>query len=387
MRATSPSSARPALTLAPALALSLILPACSGEPSGDAVLPPLSGGETRTIDGDVACPDCRIELREVALLGDSADPASVREDAAAYGCMVAPLDQTDFVVSGLVGGGQLAVYHGSGPRVRTIGRAGKGPGEFGRDLMVQVGPGDTIVVVDNSNRRLAMLTPAGDFIRSFPLPGRIHAFARLPDGDFLLHVRPTGAPSDRHPLFVLYSAVGHPGGGFGHSERRDPGSDQWIVAPARPDGFWTASMWQYRLHRYTPADTVAGTLVRDADWFPPDDELSEDIYTKRPPPPMLSTIRQTSRDRLWTYTLVPDSHWKPGEWRQPSPTWMRETFDTRIEVIDLAHDGIFAVGRYDEWLAPVCGSDLVYTVVETPGGDTRLRVLQPVLVEPDGRAR
>ena len=54
--------------------------------------------------------------------------------------MVAQLPRQTWAVSGLVGGGALGVYDSTGALVSTIGRSGRGPGEYGTDLHVVVDP-------------------------------------------------------------------------------------------------------------------------------------------------------------------------------------------------------------------------------------------------------
>src|SRR5688500_3618678 len=63
----------------------------------------------RVIDGDPSCTDCRIELRDLAMLGDSGDPASIR-DSQMNACVVSQLSSGEYVMGGSVGGGDLFVY-------------------------------------------------------------------------------------------------------------------------------------------------------------------------------------------------------------------------------------------------------------------------------------
>jgi hypothetical protein len=55
-------------------------------------------------------------------------------------------------------------------------------------------------------------------------------------------------------------------------------------------------------------------------------------------------------------------------------------FDMMIEVLDLRNSRVITNRRIDEWLGPVCGSNLMYTVFYTQEGDTRVRVLEPRLI-------
>jgi hypothetical protein len=53
----------------------------------------------------------------------------------------------------------LRLFSSDGVHIRTVGRPGSGPGEFGEWLHVLVGPGDTVVVYDWVNIRVNWLAP------------------------------------------------------------------------------------------------------------------------------------------------------------------------------------------------------------------------------------
>lgn len=60
----------------------------------------------------------------------------------------------------------LRIFDADGRWVRTLGRKGGGPGEFQSPSILGVLPGDTIVVVDGSLRRISLFHPDAGFIRS-----------------------------------------------------------------------------------------------------------------------------------------------------------------------------------------------------------------------------
>ena len=139
-----------------------------------------------------SCPACSIELREVARLGTDDDAASIRPDVSRRPCMVAQLPRQTWAVSGLVGGGALGVYDSTGALVSTIGRSGRGPGEYGTDLHVVVGSEERISVIDNSYLRVTTLHDAQP-LGTIQLPRRIQSLALLESGELLVHGRPLGA--------------------------------------------------------------------------------------------------------------------------------------------------------------------------------------------------
>src|SRR5690606_6025145 len=53
----------------------------------------------------------------------------------------------------------------SGKFIRSVGRRGAGPNEFGRNPFIYGGAADTIIVFDPANRRYHHLDRAGKFVR------------------------------------------------------------------------------------------------------------------------------------------------------------------------------------------------------------------------------
>ena len=358
------------------LAFPLALAAC--RPSGDGALP------LQVIDGSASCPDCEIEFQPIAVLGGEDDPGSVWGRAAGDGCMVAQLSTGEFLLGGVAGGGDIFVYDVEGRFRRTMSRQGQGPGEVQGVVRIWVGPGDTLFVADDGNNRLQVLTSHGQYARSFPMPAPYRRFARLGAGDFVFG-RSVTSPGD--DMFALIDAVGREVESFSPTMVAEPDLERGLASP-RPGTdatFWTASMWRYAIHEWSAADTPEQslaprrTLVREADWFPPYPEFSAEVYQSVPPPAGLHHIWEDDDGLLWTYALLPDPDWRPGIPLNPRPTWHRNTFDHRVEVVDPSSGRLVAVGEHEDRLSPVCGSKLMYAVIETPAGDLRVKVVEPRL--------
>lgn len=349
---------------------------------------PANGGSDRVgvlIDGNPLCPDCEIAFRVIATLGGDDDPGSVWDRAAGRGCMVSRLSSGEFLLSGVVGGGQVFLYDSDGGFSGTVGRRGQGPGEIRGMARLWVGPGDTLFVADDGNGRLQVLTSSGDFVRSFSVPAPYRRFARLNDGTFVFH-GPMLNPND--PVFHLVDAHGVEMRRFRPSRVAAPDTELGIVTPRAGSGgaFWTASGWRYAIEEWSDSETLERTLVRDVPWFPPDPVVSEAVFSgSAPPPPTLFHMGEDDARRLWVYVFLPDPNWRPGIPLDPRPEWQRATFDHRIEVIDITETRVVVADEHEDRLAPVCNSNLMYTVVETPRGDLRVRVVEPTVVDSDGR--
>lgn len=77
---------------------------------------------------------------------------------------------------------RVFLFERSGEFVRSIGREGRGPGEFGRPEHLQVLPGDTLVVWDYRMGPVTYFNPAGEVLRSWRVDvGAVFAAVRKPN--------------------------------------------------------------------------------------------------------------------------------------------------------------------------------------------------------------
>lgn len=319
--------------------------------------------------GEPACPECDITVTRVATLGHPDDPASARPDAAVAGCSVGAAGDGAFLLSGVVGGGEILVYGRDGRVTSSIGRPGEGPGEFGSNLRVLVPARDTIIVVDDSNARITTTDLAGAVLSTLRIPGRVHSVARLATGQILLHGRLSSGPAQ--PLFHLLAADGGEVSSFGRTEREAWDTDQWVVAAGRSADYWAASMWEYELFR-GHADSLASAVTREVDWFPSDVTWSREFLETEPPPPLITNLYEDDDALLWVYVAVADPDWAPDIPDAGSAEWFRNSFDTMIEVLDLANGEVLADHRSDDYLGGICGTPLVYAV--TPASEQHVTV-------------
>jgi len=71
----------------------------------------------------------------------------------------------------------IKVYDGQGRFIRTIGRQGQGPGEFGTPAFFDLMTGGKICVVDGRQRRVMILSNEGQYISGFPFEGFFRSLA------------------------------------------------------------------------------------------------------------------------------------------------------------------------------------------------------------------
>ena len=103
-----------------------------------------------------------------------------------------------------------------------------------------------------------------------------------------------------------------------------------------------------------------------------------------PPIPVLLHVWEDDLGRLWTYSLISDPEWEPNIpiERNRQREWSNRTFEMVIEVLDLeAGEAIAQVHR--ERLGYMCGSPLLYDVLEGGMGETQVQVLEPMLLGAD----
>lgn len=78
------------------------------------------------------------------------------------------------------GSSELKLYDGRGTYLEAKGRAGAGPGEFGRLWSIARSAADSLVVWDAGNARLAVHDADGDFVRSYKLRSGAEATMYFP---------------------------------------------------------------------------------------------------------------------------------------------------------------------------------------------------------------
>jgi len=326
----------------------------------------------------------------VARLGHPDDPVSLDPESALEPCRLGRLSTGRFISSAPMGGGELITYDEAGRASLAIGRTGRGPGELLGSPLLIVGPGDTLHVVDNQNARLQVMTSDGTYVRSFRLPTRIVAAALLDDGGYALSPAWTSITEPGQTLFLRYSAEGDAlGAGGAWDGARVTWGQGWLLSPALPTGFWSGKESRLGGTLWHADGTQERSLRRVTGWFPPDAPLAPD-FPASAPGPLLTHVWQDDGNRLWLYALVARNPWTPWpgveEGRLDIPiAWVQEAFRTRVEVVDLNGPVLLVSDSFGAPLMPVCGSPLVYSIMEAAGGDTRVEVYEPSLEDPPFR--
>lgn len=320
-------------------------------------------GDTLIVSGGPSCGPCEILLRPMATLGDDDDPVSLSE----VSWMTRTSDGRYFLTAGHWVAGVLE-YSPSGRFQAVHGREGDGPGEYRRPHYL-ASMGDTVVVFDVALQRFTFVTSEGDLLGLTSSP--IRAIDFVPDGNGNLLLSGLAGSSNPWEQGLPVHRVDRSGTileSLGDS-----------LGPVRPGG--QVSNWRsvsvsdggviavgktltYELLLLFP-DGEQTVIVRDVEWFPPEDPGSSDYF------PLLQKTWIDPMDRLW---VAIRSHL--GE----DPTGADGVSDppaTILEVFDIFSGELLASRRFDLPLVLLDG--LAYTPEYRVSGDASLRVFAPEL--------
>jgi len=247
-------------------------------------------------------------------------------------------------------GPQILEWGSDGTYVRSVGRAGEGPGELSPRGAPKLflDDQDSLFVLDGSTR-WSVFDPGLTYVRSFLgsrttgqtsaihfVPGRgILSTACLPAGG-----EPAGRPfhwTDRDGR-LEYS--------FG--EYRVPPPPRPVQASAMTeDGFWvtppSAGRLGLVLEHWTYEGEKTRTLERRVSWLPPD---GYEARPGEPPLPEFERIHIDPDGLLWVTLAVRDPRWRETTPSERSKL-ASQLYDGRLEVIDPRAGVVVASYRYD----------------------------------------
>lgn len=285
------------------------------------------------------------------------------------------------------------VYSASGTYLRTIGRKGRGPGEYQAPADVLWLPGDSTLVIDGLSRRGTILAPDGRVARAVQLstvlhnsivihwPTRVLSFAQIRSASGAvdpLHI--SSLAGDRAAITASFSATGA-------VERATASSRSWTYLARAPNGrFYSAPVSQPRVHEWTEPGRQGRTFVRSAVGF--SETASSPIGTPdRPPPNSIAAIDVDDAGNLWLFIRVAAPTWRNG-WADVPKTAreapirqfdMASLVNTRVEVIDLARGEVLARAELPGYLITVLRGGRVAVMGHSALGEGEVRIDQLTL--------
>ena len=290
-----------------------------------------------------SCGSCRIvftplfTLRARGLEADVPYVANVRTDAAGRFWM-------------FDGERPPLLFDRLGMFVRTVGKAGDGPGEFRGPTEIVPLPGDSILILDEMARRGTVLDPNLTPVRNVALPPKQIlpgvVVLRWPD-NVVVHVPQEGMPRELGPLLRL-SLEGRQAevlSSFGSEPDGDTGPDWFVrlyhITPARSGGHWSADYALYQLSRWSADGNRVQVLRRRTEWFPPP-PTNPGGGPNRPPSARIASIVEDSTGLLWVFSSIAAPTWREAyapaplgqRERDPASVALEKLHTTRVEVLD-----------------------------------------------------
>lgn len=139
------------------------------------------------------------------------------------------------------GSREIRFYDGTGRHLRSVGRRGQGPGEYGYLRWARPYRGDSMVSLDGTTTRITVSDAQGRYARSFTpeAPGErpiAYVVGIFPDGSFLAQYgerAATSQDSTRVERPAISYGLWTPDGAFVREVRAFSGEDQFIRADGR----------------------------------------------------------------------------------------------------------------------------------------------------------
>jgi len=304
---------------------------------------------------------CEIHVRTLVTLGESEGQGIVA------GTGIVAVDSHDrYYIAHGAARGYVVVFDAGGGFLTRIGRPGAGPGEYRVIGAIVIGHADSVLVFDNGNTRLSVLTPYPGLqvarTQRIPIPVRSWEAVIDHQGGYVTAFPFAEAGRIGYPLHEV-GPDGRIGRSFGSKEPRYHPAQRLqlrrVVARAGDD-VWVGHRSQYLIERWSRDNRKLATIHRQVSWFPPLQEELGPITPDQPPPATMTAIWKGPDRRLWVLITVPSENWAKGLRRVDGPDGRAfyevvstsDVFSTVIEVLDPSSGAVIASRRVrDELLA------------------------------------
>jgi hypothetical protein len=310
------------------------------------------------VSSKASCPKCSIEATKSVSLTSTALKA----------CPVSVLRDSRGQIHLLPVFMPPVTFDSKGRELRSV-IAGKGPGEALGPTGIVVGPGDSLHLFDAILSRHSVYAPDGKFIRSIPYAMRMGtAFRLLPNGSALVMAVNYMGPSGGQATLEEIDTTGKVTGAYALNPSSAPMGQamralQRAISLRKGGGVWAVRSGTYVIEGYGPKKAKDIELTRKPDWFvvlPKEvNGLGDETHA---PASEVVDVRQDSKGRLWTATLVPSEGWKAARGKvsvETDPRGVKVSnypnadlgamFDTMLEVIDPATGRLITSKKLRAW--------------------------------------
>ncbi|MGQ0765028.1 MAG: 6-bladed beta-propeller [Gemmatimonadota bacterium] len=257
-----------------------------------------------------------------------------------------------------------ALFDGNGKFLRTLGRRGRGPGEFLMAYDLLVAGNDTIVVMDVSGARatvyLSSLTP----VRYVTLPNQMLDPIVISWPNSIVSGGTLPTPDGIGRQLHRISFAGREGRvlkSFGPDEGEVGPDASYLAyqfpAPVRNGAFWSIAFASFDMFQWKTDGTLIRALQRRPAWFSKPSPMDYNWKTE-PPPPHIAAIHEDSAGLIWVFVRVAARTWReawPGV-----PESVREVpgrliqsdklYATTVEVINPGTRRVVARKTFDRYV-------------------------------------
>lgn len=336
------------------------------------------------------CAHCRVDLLRVATLGDTAGPGMVHQQGS-----VAMDAGRHFYVSSNGDPGTIRHFDSSGRYAGTIGRPGRGPGEYVGRPLVSFLSADTMLAVDSEGRRATVLDGSYEVVRSIALPMIVSQVVATGSGGMVV----TGDDRSAARIGLPLHLIDFRGDGirsFGAINERvdftNPFGRFRTIGPSRSNAssVWSARINEYLVERWDTSGRLHESLRRDPEWFRPWTRPAAGLVGVTRQVPSVTALFERG-DSLWVLVRVDDAGWKP---MPPVPvpgmsdafytpdSFRDSLFDTLIEVLHVSSGRLLASQRVPQHLLGFAADEHAFSYEEDEHGNPRyvvwrLRVARP----------
>lgn len=314
-----------------------------------------------------------IVVTPVARLGESAGDGVLADLILS----VSRLPDGRFVVYDWNDAPVLKLFDAGGAFLRTVGRAGQGPGEYARPSLQFLRESDgRLVVLDPQLGRTTVLHPQGFGVVSIgSLPPFFSIADVVPnrDGTWFLAAISFAEGARGQPLHVVREDEVLQS--FGADPPLGPDWDSGvytrIIAPASGGALWAAGRHSYTIEKWDAAGTRLHVIERSVPWFPPIGRpVRVPDHPGQAPTPHIAGIAEGDDGRLWVAVNVPVAHWAEllepyvhpdGLTRYRVPGGPLTLFRARIEVLDATTGAVVAEGEAPAAIQSLLGDGFAAT--------------------------
>jgi hypothetical protein len=271
--------------------------------------------------------------------------------------------------------GSIAVFDHTGAFLRVVGSRGSGPREFAHISSLSAVHGDTILVVDRGNGRVAVLDPDFTIARTFLLRGPAYDMVQGESDALIARIRAAGVPQPLH----FIGSDGRIIQSFGPRANDAAGAlhDRELVLIPEKDLIVAIGKLRYEIEVYDKNGNPRYTLYRAAPWA-----RSEGL--------IILDAQRDREGRLLVLSLVPQpvapagqGIGMPDEVRPLTPEEVLRENVVLLDVIDLERRTIVASARTRElYLRGFAGVGEIYSRSEDEVGLSTFRIWQIEVVPP-----